>query len=332
MKIKSYLGLTLLSATMFLSCQQKGATTEASSTAITTDTQHIVIEAPLFNADSAYAYIKKQVDFGPRVPNTNAHKACAIYLAAELRRFGAEVTEQRMNLRAYDNTILESVNIIGSFNPEKSNRVALFAHWDSRPFADNDTNPGNHQKPVSGANDGASGVGVLLEIARLLQEKQPSIGVDIIFFDAEDYGQPYFHKGAEQPNTWCLGSQYWAAHPHKPDYRARFGILLDMVGASNAHFAKDVVSMNYASHIVNKVWEKAASLGYGHLFVNKNGGSIIDDHLYVNQILGIPTIDIIDFNNGFPEQWHTIYDTMEHIDKATLKAVGQTLLEVLYNE
>jgi len=284
------------------------------------------VDAPIFNPDSAYLYVKKQVDFGPRVPNTAAHKACAAYLANELRRFGAEVTEQHAVLKAYDGTILNSVNIIGTFNSEKTTRILLAAHWDSRPFADNDHDVNNHKKPVLGANDGASGVGVLLEMARLINENLPEVGVDIIFFDAEDYGQP------EIPNSWCLGSQYWAKNPHKPNYHARYGILLDMVGASGASFKKDKISMIYAPHVVTKVWTKAQSLGYASLFRNEEGGYITDDHLYINELAGIPCIDIIDFDDGFFEYWHTVNDDMKNIDKNTLKAVGQTILEIIYNE
>jgi len=293
----------------------------------------IVVEAPIFNADSAYLYIQNQVDFGARVPNSAAHKACAVYLANELRRFGAEVTEQNAALKAYDGTILNAVNIVGAFSPEKTTRILLMAHWDSRPFADNDPDVDNHKKPVLGANDGASGVGVLLEIARLMNENLPKVGVDIIFFDAEDYGQPYFYKQAEVPNSWCLGSQYWARNPHQPNYHARYGILLDMVGAPGASFKKDAVSALYAPQVLTKVWTTAQSLDYGSLFYDEKGGYITDDHVYINELAGIPCIDIIDFDeNGFFEHWHTVKDDMSNISKNTLKAVGQTILEVIYNE
>lgn len=314
---------------LFLSCGQQPIKQKNKNET----TQISIVQAPNFNADSTYLFIQKQVDFGPRVPNTQAHKLCAEYLANELRRFGAEVIEQRANLKAFDGTILEAVNIIGSFNPENETRILLFAHWDSRPFSDNDPNPDNYHTAVTGANDGASGVGVLLEIARLIGKNPPDIGIDIIFFDAEDYGQPSFDTGRKVEDSWCLGSQYWARNPHKPNYRARYGILLDMVGAKNATFPKEGFSMHYAPHVVEKVWAKARSLSYGDLFVDRKSGYITDDHLYVNEIIGIPSIDIIDLReNGFFEHWHTINDTMEHIDKSVLKAVGQVLLEVIYNE
>lgn len=292
-----------------------------------------IVQAPTFNQDSAYSFVAAQVAFGSRVPNTKAHKACSNFLANELRRFGAEVIEQHAALVAYDNTLLQSVNIIGSYNSTAKNRILLLAHWDCRPYSDNDPNPANYHTPVMGADDGASGVGVLLEIARQIGQKSPTVGIDIIFLDAEDYGQPSFYKGEEKENSWCLGSQYWARNPHQSNYRARYGVLLDMVGASGATFPKERVSMTYAAHVVEKIWNKAQQLGYGNYFLNKEGGAITDDHLYVNEIIGIPCADIINYgDNGFASHWHTINDTMDNIDKQTLKAVGQTLLEVIYAE
>lgn len=289
-----------------------------------------------FNADSAYAYIEKQAAFGPRVPNTEAHKACGNFLTNELKRFGASVIEQEMQLKAYDNTLLESKNIIGSFNPENKKRILLFAHWDSRPYAEHDADPANHHKPILGVDDGASGVGVLLEIARQLGIKNPDTGVDIIFFDAEDYGAPHFYTGTDDGNTYCLGSQFWAKHPHVPGYKADFGILLDMVGAKNAVFYKEKTSMRYAPQIVDMVWTKARNLGYGKFFINAIGGAITDDHQYVIAGRNIPCIDIINYDpesdTGFASYWHTQNDTMDNIDRETVKAVGETVLSVVYNE
>ncbi len=294
------------------------------------------VNVPAFNPDSAYNFVKMQVDFGARVPNTPAHRQCATYLAQTLRRFGAAVTEQRAELVAFNGDKLNAVNIIGSFNSESTNRVLLFAHWDSRPWADNDPDPANHNKPVMAANDGASGVGVLLEIARQLSTQRPEIGIDIIFFDAEDYGAPQNHPESSE-NAWCLGTQYWCKNPHVKGYTARYGILLDMVGAPDATFYKENVSMYYAENIVEKVWSAAAGLGFGNYFRNEEMGAITDDHLYVNKLAGIPSIDIIHYrnegqNSGFGHYWHTVNDTMENIDKNTLFAVGTTLMHVVYNE
>lgn len=292
--------------------------------------------APVFNADSAYSYVEAQSKFGPRVPNTAAHIACGDYLTAQLKKFGATVVEQHTTLNRYDGVAMKIRNIIGSYQPEKENRVLLLSHWDSRPFADNDPDKKNHHTPVLGVNDGASGVGVLLELARLIGEKHPNIGVDILFVDAEDVGAPYFYKGQSSEEDWCLGTQYWAKNPHKLGYKAKYGILLDMVGAGDAVFYKDYYSMQYASGVAEKVWVKGQSLGFGQYFRTGEGGAVTDDHLFVNRLANIPCIDIIHYDpqsqQGFPAHWHTIDDTMKNIQKPTLKAVGQTLVEVLFEE
>lgn len=293
------------------------------------------VQVPVFNADSAYAYVKKQVDFGPRVPNSKAHKECGNYLAAELERFGAKVYNQYADLVAYDGTLLKSRNIIGEYNPDSEKRVLLFAHWDSRPYADSDEEK-YHHTPIDGANDGASGIGVLLEIARQIQKQSPAIGIDIAFFDAEDYGIPEFYKGNYKSDTWCLGSQYWGRIPHTPDYKAKYGILLDMVGGKNATFYYEGYSQRTANSIMKKIWNAADKLGFGNMFIKEKGGEITDDHIYVNRFRRIPCVDIIHYDinsdTGFNPTWHTVNDTMENIDRATLQAVGQTVLQVIYNE
>jgi len=301
-----------------------------------TKTQEKTLTVSTFISDSAYNFIKKQVEFGARVPNSKAHDDCAVYLSGELKRFGAKVIEQKVNLNAFDATILKSVNIIGSFNPKSESRILLFSHWDSRPWADNDPLQKNRKKPVLAANDGASGVGVLLEMARLMQKNSPSIGVDILFCDSEDYGQPESASDAGNEDSWCLGTQYWAKSPHVPGYSARFGILLDMVGGKQATFYREQASEYYAGSVVDKVWSQAKNLGFGQYFVDQKGGAITDDHIYVNKILGIPSIDIIQYDpksgTGFATYWHTTHDTMENVDKNTLNAVGTTLMHVIYNE
>ena len=294
----------------------------------------VPVVVPTFNADSAYHYTAEQVAFGPRVPNSDAHRTCGDWLEKVLERFGARVTSQHVTLRAYDGTPLYARNIIGSFNPEQKKRVLLCAHWDSRPWADADPDPKNHRTPILGANDGASGVGVLLEVARQLQAQPTEIGVDIILFDAEDYGT---HAADDEPAdgiTWCLGSQYWARVPHVAGYNARFGILLDMVGGKDARFHREGMSDRFAKNIVDKVWQAAHTSGNGQWFPYLDGGYITDDHLPINSIARIPCIDIIGHypETGFSPTWHTMDDTMDNIDPAVLRAVGQTVLQVIYNE
>lgn len=288
---------------------------------------------PDFSADSAYEFVKQQVELGPRTPGSIAHSQCAALLVEKLKSYRGEVIVQNGTVKTFDGKQFELKNIIASFSPGLSQRVLLCAHWDTRPFADRDIK--DKEMPIDGANDGASGVGVLLEVARNLSTANPAIGVDIIFFDIEDYGQMQDTKFPEQENTWCLGSQYWGQHLHKPGYYANFGILLDMVGAKNAVFPMEGTSMYYAPTIVNKVWETAGRLGYSNYFVYDKTGMTTDDHTYVSSITAIPTIDIVHFDPktsdyGFFHHRHS--DTMENIDRATLKAVGQTVLEVIYSE
>ncbi|MCI5056078.1 MAG: M28 family peptidase [Flavobacteriales bacterium] len=291
---------------------------------------------PEFNADSAYKFIERQVQFGPRVPNTKAHQKCADYLVSTLESYDLKVIRQRAEVEAYNGKTLQIQNIIAQYDSANPNRVLLFAHWDSRPYADRDDE--RKAVPIDAANDGGSGVGVLLEIARAINnsEIKPRVGVDIVFFDAEDYGQPNATIIAHQSNTWCLGSQYWARNNPIPNYYAKYGILLDMVGAKDAVFPKEMNSMNYAPTIVNKVWSTAAKLGYSNYFIPKREfRGITDDHLYVNAIAGIPSIDIIHYRpdvNDFGSFHHTHDDTMDIIHKPTLHAVGHTVLTVIYSE
>lgn len=294
------------------------------------------VSVPDFNADSAYLFVEEQVAFGPRVPNTEEHAKCAQYLNHKLKSYADTTIIQTFKARAYNNAILNGKNIIGSFNPTNGNRILLCAHWDSRPYADYDKNPDNHQKPIDGANDGGSGVGVLLEIARQMSLSKPGIGVDIILFDVEDYGPPQDLQ-MYGDNYWGLGSQYWSKNMHDPDYVARYGILLDMVGAENATFLMEGHSMLYAPGIVKKVWTIGNRIGYTNYFLFESAGYIDDDHKYVNEIAKIPTIDIIHLDtestgSSFFEHWHTLGDTMDKINKETLNAVGQTLLTVIYEE
>jgi len=316
----------LLVALLFLSCKQE---TKSSS-----QNDYSVV-VPVFSADSAYNYVKRQVDFGPRVPNSSAHKACSEYLVSVMKNFGAVVVEQKVQLTAFNGDKLNANNIISSFNVEKSQRILLFAHWDSRPWSDHDPDPKNFNVPVIGANDGASGVGVLMEIARQIGMQLPDIGVDIIFFDAEDYGAPDKYQ-IDPPDSWCLGSQYWSKNPHVKNYTANFGILLDMVGAKDAKFYREQISDYFARSIVDKIWNTATNLGFDKFFINRSGGTITDDHYYVNKIIGIPSVDIIQYDPqsevGFGDYWHTTKDDMNNIDKETLFAVGTTVLHIIYNE
>lgn len=326
--------LIILAATLFIACGGEKKKKE-----VQTITENPIktpsIIAPDFNSDSAYLYVQQQVDFGPRFPNNEAHGECAIYLKDKLSSFGLNSFIQIGKATTFNKKPITIKNIIGEYKPEKERRILLFAHWDSRPFADQDSK--DMTKPILGANDGASGVGILLEVARQLTIQNPEIGVDIIFFDAEDYGEPSSGMIIQtNSDSWCLGSQYWAKNPHKLNYKAEYGILLDMVGSTDANFTHEAISMTYAPNIIRKVWTKAAQLGHGSHFVNQQVGfQVTDDHKYINEIAKIPSIDIIhyDRNTGsFHHSWHTHNDDMDIIDKNTLKAVGETLLGVILDE
>lgn len=336
---KSLLGVCAMSA-MLLSCDtDRPAREQQEQTTTPTVSRLEGVTVPQFNADSAYAFIEKQVSLGPRVPNTGPHQQTGDYLISKFTELGAEVNVQEFEAQAYDGTTLQLRNIIASYNPRAGKRVLLAAHWDTRPFADKDPDESKRQQPIDGANDGGSGVGVLLEIARLLQANEgPQVGVDIILFDGEDYGEPEDMDEKEKSrNTvyWCLGSQHWAQNKHTRNYTAYFGILLDMVGGEGAQFYREGYSRDMAPSVVKRVWSWAHELGHGRYFVYKNSEPIIDDHLYMNRG-GVPSIDIIEFDPAsdfyFGDYHHTHQDDMSIISKETLKAVGETVLHTVYHE
>lgn len=288
-----------------------------------------------FDADSCYAFCAKQCDFGPRTMNSEAHELCGQWIVEMFRSYGMEVTEQRATLMGFDDTPLQGNNIIARYQPQLSNRILLCAHWDSRPWADNDPDPANHTKPVMAANDGASGVAVMLEVARVLcaDTCRLPIGIDFVCFDAEDWGTE------DVSESWALGAQYWSeTFKQQPSAtKPRYGILLDMVGGFGARFYQERLSLHYAPQVVERVWKSASIAGYSSFFPQEKGGGITDDHGPVNEVAGIPCIDIIPYypdcmESSFGPTWHTINDDMQHIDRGTLKAVGQTLIQVLYTE
>ena len=301
------------------------------------DTVAVNPVGPKFNADSALAFTDAQCQFGPRVMNSEAHDKCMEWIVSKFKQYGCKVTTQKADLKGWDGKTLHATNIMASYNPGATTRILLCAHWDSRPWADKDPDSTKHKEPVMAANDAASGVAVMLEVARQLQaDKKLKLGVDFVCFDAEDYGFPQWADGVDPGDTWALGAQYFAANLPK-GYEARYGILLDMVGGEGASFYKEGMSKQYANAIVNKVWAAAKTAGYGSYFPDGDGGAVTDDHIPLNQKAGIPTIDIIPYYpdctaSSFGPTWHTVSDTMEHIDKNTLLAVGQTVLQVLYTE
>ncbi|MEY4273331.1 MAG: hypothetical protein RL638_279 [Bacteroidota bacterium] len=295
-----------------------------------------IVPTPEFAEDSAFAHIAKQVAFGPRVPNSSAQKQCGEWIVGKMKSYGLQVLTQPFEANRYDGKKLIGTNIIASYNPAATKRILIAAHWDSRSIADKDSV--RKDEPIDAANDGASGVGVMIELARVLSQTKdkPAVGVDFVFFDLEDHGEPH-DMAAGNPLSWALGSQYWAAHLMPENYRPYYGILLDMVGAKGAVFPHEGSSMQYAPGLVRSIWATAADLGYGSHFVDMEAFGISDDHTAVNEVAKIQMIDIIDIrpvNGGFDfgSYHHTHQDNLSIIDKSTLKVVGQTLLQVLYRE
>lgn len=303
-------------------------------------------KAPVFNADSAYAFTAKQVAFGPRVPNSKAHVATGNWLVGKLKSYGLKVMEQPFEAMTFDGTNIHARNIIAQYQPQAVRRVAIFGHWDTRPFADDEKDPKKKNAPMDGASDGASAVAVALEMARILSQQPdslaPPVGVDFIFFDAEDWGHDETTQkdlkdqlAGSGTDSWCLGSQYWTAHLLPAGYKAEYGVLLDMVGAKGGTFTREGMSREKARGPLDKIWNTAATLGYSDFFRFQDTGGITDDHVYTNKA-GIPTLDIYDHptvgDNYFPAYHHATTDNMSIIDRKTLKAVGQTMVQSLYVE
>lgn len=321
--------VTAIAMLALISCGAKRGGNE--STAANTDAPQRS-EVPAFDADSAYAYLKVQVDMGPRVPNTEAHRLCGDWLAAELKRHGAEVTVMPFQATTFDGTRLNARNIFGSFNPSEADRTLLLAHYDCRPWADQDPDPAKRRQPVDGANDGASGTAVLLELARQFGAENPGKGIDILFVDAEDWGT----DGDE--DSWALGARHYAegvsngSLPVKTAAPSR-AILVDMVGGKDATFPVEYFSQQAAPQLVSQVWSAAKVAGEGALFPDTYGGGVTDDHVQlINQ--GIPAIDIIEYHpeSGFNPNWHTTTDNLDNISVSTLRSVGRTLMQYIYGQ
>lgn len=325
MKISQLYIVFLLCTSMVMGCKNGPEVTGNNKSDVTTKER---VRVPKFNADSAYYFIEKQLSFGPRVPGTSASSECADWLADKLNDYGAVVTKQNFTVDFLDKSNVNAMNIIGQFNPGKQRRVLLCAHWDSRAIADKDNE--RKDEPIPGADDGASGTAALIEIARIISENPIDLGVDIVLFDAEDQGD----MGGGKEDSWALGSQYFSRNPHKSNYDAEFGILLDMIAAKGARFGKEGISRQYAKEATDKIWKLAQAMGYGNLFQNVNTGTINDDHYWINTILGIPTVDIINMpgtnSSTFGDYHHTHDDDISIIDKRNLKAVGQVVLAVIY--
>jgi len=285
---------------------------------------------PEFNSGNAFQFIEDQLALGPRVPGSDGQREAITYFRDHFRTTAGNrnVYVQQFEQEIYGQT-LPFFNLIASFGSENEDRIVIAAHWDSRPRADKDSD--DRDQPIPGADDGGSGVAVLMELANIFAEHDLPIGVDIILFDGEDYGEE-----GDLAN-YFIGSRYWSQNPPVPNYSPRFGVLLDMVGGEGAIFPKEGHSLSFAPNLVDEIWSIAKEKGYGDLFLDKRGGRVADDHIIVEQYTGIPMINIIHHDvkeSGeieFPPYWHTHNDDIGIIDRDVMQAVGEVMLELIYN-
>ncbi|MBR9991362.1 MAG: M28 family peptidase [Gemmatimonadetes bacterium] len=299
--------LALVAAT----CQGDMRQTPAYSVAAI-DTAHV----PPFSGQNAHALLRRQVDFGPRVAGMAGHAAQLGWMTRHMRDRADTVIVQEFTHSASNGRTLRMSNVFARFNVNARDRILLLAHWDTRPTADMDRERPN--EPILGANDGASGTAVLMELASVLSSHSPPIGVDILLVDGEDYGPG-------EPDMY-LGAKHFAAN-QPPDFRPLYGILLDMVGDRDPRFPIETNSYEYAPEVVDRVWSVAEQIGLGAMFPRTDGGRITDDHVPLNKA-GIRTINIIDFDY---EHWHTHGDIVENTSPVGLEAVGRVVTALIYN-
>ena len=271
-----------------------------------------------FNGPAAFKYVEQQMAFGPRVPNTPGHQKTGDWLLAELRARADTVIVQAFRQTTTKGQTLQLRNFFARFRPQATDRVLFLAHWDTRPFADKSANLGQQRLPVPGANDGASGVAVLLGVADALKAKPPTIGVDLLFVDGEDYGD-----FADSTET-LIGARYFAKHL-PPGYTTLFAVLFDMVGDRDLEIVQEGFSVQNAPEVVQRVWQTADRLGYGRTFVNRVGQALTDDHVPL-QRAGIRAIDVIDFD--FPYH-HTTEDTIDKVSAESLQIVGNVAVALV---
>jgi hypothetical protein len=279
--------------------------------------------SPRFEGEAALDLVRTQVEFGPRVPGSEGHARQLAWMVARLNSVAAEVTVDTFSHVTQGGQSLTLYNVSARFNPEATRRVLLLTHWDTRPRSDEAADPAQREIPIPGANDGASGTAVLLELARMFAASPIPVGVDLLFVDGEDFGP--------DSEDMFLGARRYADNLPGLATRPVFGVLLDMVGDADPMFLADDVSMQSASVVVQKVWRAAERLGYRDYFPNRVADRVYDDHVILNAV-GLPTADLIDFSYGPNNSyWHTPDDTPEHVSAATLEMVGRVVTELIYS-
>jgi peptidase M28-like protein len=266
-----------------------------------------------FNGQTAFGYVERQMAFGPRIPGTPAHRAAGDWILSQLRTRADTVIVQEIPHAA-----LQLRNFFARFRPAATDRVLFLAHWDTRPHADQAQNLGQQRLPVPGANDGASGVAVLLGVADALKQRAPALGVDLLFVDGEDYG-----NFADSTDV-LIGSRWFAAH-QPPGYQPLFAVLFDMVGDKDLQIYQEGNSLAVAPEVVQRVWQAAADLGYARVFVPSARHTLTDDHVSL-QRAGIHAIDVVDFDYPF---WHTTEDTLDKVSAASLQIVGDVAVALV---
>jgi glutaminyl-peptide cyclotransferase len=285
------------------SAAQRGATTGATTGATSTG----------FDGNAAYNYAKAQFDFGPRVPGTPAAKQAGDWIIRQMSARADTVIVQSFTHTTADGKKLPMRNILARFRPELTERILYLTHWDSRPVSESAATDAEKKMPVPGANDGASGVGLLVALADVLKKTPPGVGVDLLFTDGEDYGQ----FGPPEVDV-LIGSKYFASHLPSPGYKPLYGVLWDMIGDKDLRIPYEMNSFQQAPEVVSRVWQTAADMGYGNIFVQESGGAINDDHMPL-LATGMRVIDVIDLE--YPPH-HTPQDTMDKISAKSLAIVG----------
>ena len=292
-----------------------------------------------FDGQAALGYVKEHLAFGPRAPGTPAHDSAGAWIVAQMKKRTDSVSVQRWTQTTANGTKLQLENILARFNPTATQRVLYVTHWDTRPKADDDPNFGNKARPIIGANDGASGVGLFLALGDVFKKTPPSVGVDLLFVDGEDWGAFDADSANNYPDA-LFGSQYFASHLPSPDYKPLYGVLWDMIGDADLQLYQEANSVQRAPEVVSRVWQTAADLGYSKYFISQVGQQITDDHVpLLNK--GLRVIDVLDIQYGplptihdaftpsNPNYHHTMQDTFDKLSAKSLQAVGDVAVTLV---
>lgn len=294
-----------------------------------------------FDGKAALAYAQAQVDFGPRAPGLVGHEKGGDWIVTQMKQRADTVVVQRWTHVTAKGDSLRMRNILARFNPSATQRVLYVTHWDTRPVADADPNFGNRTKPILGANDGASGVGLFVALADVFKKTKPSVGVDLLFVDGEDYGSFDFYSDTASNPDVLIGSTYFATHLPGADYKPLYGVLFDMIGDADLQMYQEGNSLQYAPEVVSRVWQTAADLGYSKYFIPQEGLTVTDDHVPLIKKGGLRVIDVIDIQYGplpkgygpetlsNPNYHHTLQDTMDKLSAHSLQVVGDVAVTLV---